>query len=392
MPGFLTHLECTRCFARLNAEELHNLCACGGPLLARYDLDAASRAIDRSSLAHRPSTLWRYRELLPASPNESPVTLGEGFTPLLRSRIGERAGYPQLYIKDESGNPTGSFKARGMSVAVTMALHRGASALSLPSAGNAASAASAYGARAGLPVHVFMPRDTPGIFVTECEALGASVTLVDGVITDAGRSMRQAGEGKGWFDLSTLKEPYRAEGKKTMGYELAEQFAWTLPDVVLYPTGGGTGIVGMWKAFSEMEALGWIGPGRPRMYSIQAAGCAPIVRAFEQGLDAAESFPSPHTFASGLRVPSAIGDALILEALRKSGGGAVAVSDEEIRSAWRKTGPGDGIFMAPEGAAVWAGLEKLVESGCVGKEERIVFFNTGTGLKYAECFSTGGSS
>jgi threonine synthase len=329
--------------------------------------------------------MWRYRELLPAGPDEAPVTLGEGFTPLIRApRLGRSIGLTSLYIKDESPNPTGSFKARGMAAAVTMALHRGAKALSLPSAGNAASAAAAYGARAGLSVHVFMPRDTPVIFSRECSALGAAVTLVDGVITDAGRAMAEAGKDRGWFDLSTLKEPYRVEGKKTMGFELAEQFSWELPEVVLYPTGGGTGIVGMWKAFHEMEALGWIGSARPKLYSVQASGCAPIVRAFEQGHDRAEPETAPQTFASGLRVPRAIGDALILKALRESGGGAVAVSDDDIRSAWHEIGRAEGIFCAPEGAATWAALKRLVSEGVVRSAEKVVLFNTGTGLKYAE--------
>lgn len=385
MRGTLTHLECSRCGLAHPSDRLQNLCACGAPLLARYDLAAVRELLPRERLAGRPPTLWRYRELLPAGPHESPVTLGEGFTPLLPAgRLGATAGLKRLYIKDESGNPTGSFKARGMTTAVTMALHRGARALSLPSAGNAGSAAAAYGARAGLPVHVFIPRDTPPLFALELEALGAHVTLVEGVITDAGRVMQEAGRGQGWFDLSTLKEPYRVEGKKTMGYELAEQFDWELPEVILYPTGGGTGIVGMWKAFAELEELGWIGPRRPRLYSIQASGCAPIVAAFQAGLATAPPCVAPHTFISGLRVPRAIADFLILRALRESGGGAVAVSDEEARVAWLELGRCEGLFAAPEGAAAWAGLKKLVERGEVRPDERTVIFNTGTGLKYAE--------
>lgn len=363
-----------------------NLCPCGSPLLARYDLERVRQKVSPPDFAGREPTLWRYRELLPAAPEELPVTLGEGFTPLLPAcRLGESLGLRALYIKDEAGNPTGSFKARGMTTAVTMALHRGAQALCLPSAGNAGSAAAAYGARAGLPVHVFIPRDTPPLFALELRALGAHVTLVEGVITDAGRVMNEAGLGRGWFDLSTLKEPYRVEGKKTMGFELAEQFHWRLPDAVLYPTGGGTGIVGMWKAFAELEALGWIEPGhRPRLYSIQAAGCAPIVRAFEAGESSAAPFPQPQTFVSGLRVPRAIGDALILDALRRSGGGALAVTDAEIRSAWLELGRTEGMFAAPEGAATWAGLRHLIHAGHVRSDETIVLFNTGTGLKYAE--------
>jgi threonine synthase len=372
----------------LPPDGLVNLCHCGSPLLARYRLDDIRRALPRKALGERPASLWRYRELLPAAPADPPVTLGEGMTPLLAaSRLGALAGCRDVWIKDESANPTGSFKARGMTTAVTMALQRGARALSLPTAGNAGSAAAAYGARAGLPVHVFMPRDTPPLFLTECRALGAFVTEVDGVITDAGRAMAEAGKGQGWFDLSTLKEPYRVEGKKTMGFELAEQFDWKLPDVILYPTGGGTGLIGMWKAFDELEALGWIDSRRPRLYSIQAAGCAPIVRAFEAGADSAEPFPEPHTFASGLRVPRAVGDFLILRAVRETGGLAVAVDDAAIRHAWREMGASEGLFAAPEGAATWAGLKHLLHMGHVKPSERIVIFNTGTGLKYAEAWS-----
>lgn len=384
----LTHLECPRCGADRETGGLQNLCDCGSPLLARYDLARVRDTINPATVASRPPTLWRYRELLPAAVHEHPVTLGEGFTPLVPAcRLGARYGLSALQVKDESGNPTGSFKARGMSVAVTMALHRGARALCLPSAGNAGSAAAAYGARAGLPVHVFIPSDTPPLFERELRALGAAVTLVDGVLTDAARAMQEAAQGRDWFDLSTLKEPYRVEGKKTMGYELAEQFGWRLPDVVLYPTGGGTGIVGMWKAFEELEMLGWIEPGRrPRLYSVQAAGCAPIVAAFASGADSAASFPNPRTFASGLRVPRAIGDFLILNALRESGGGAVAVTDEEIRTAWHEIGRVEGLFAAPEGAATWAGLRRLLAEGSVRSDESIVLFNTGTGLKYADSF------
>jgi threonine synthase len=385
MPALLLHLECSRCSKKHDAGRLLNLCSCGAPLLARYDLDAAARVLPRECLKDRVSSLWRYRELLPASPSEEPVTLGEGWTPLLPAeRLGRRHGLSHLYIKDESGNPTGSFKARGMTVAVTMARNRGAVELSLPSAGNAGSAAAAYGARAGLLVHVFMPRDVPPVFESECLALGASVTLVDGVITDAARAMSEARGSRSWFDLSTLKEPYRVEGKKTMGFELAEQMDWQLPDAILYPTGGGTGIVGMWKAFQEMEALGWVRGRRPRLYSIQAEGCAPIVQAFDSGTETAPAIPNPHTFASGLRVPKAIGDFLILRALRQSGGGAVAVTEDEIHSAWRELGELEGMFAAPEGAATWAGLKTLLKRRAIQPSERIVLFNTGTGVKYAE--------
>lgn len=382
----LTHLQCSRCAETLDAGLLCNLCSCGSPLLARYDLARIAARVRREDVSARPPTLWRYRELLPAADSELPITLGEGFTPLLPAcRLGATLGLTALFIKDESANPTGSFKARGMSTAVTMARYRGASELCLPSAGNAGSAAAAYGSRAGLPVHAFIPRETPPLFALELRALGAEVTLVDGDISDAGAAMRQAGDGRGWFDLSTLREPYRVEGKKTMGLELAEQFGWRLPDVVLYPTGGGTGIVGMWKAFEELEALGWIPAGhRPRLYSIQACGCAPIVKAFHAGENSAAPCPEPRTFASGLRVPRAIGDFLILAALRESGGGAVAVSDAEIHAAWLEIGRLEGVFAAPEGAATWAGLKHLIRSGQVHSDETIVLFNTGTGLKYAE--------
>lgn len=390
MSGYLSHLECGRAGHITSSNTLVNLCHCGSPLLARYRLDEIRRSLTRDMLSGRPPTLWRYRELLPAGPEEEPVTLGEGMTPLLPAvRLGEGLGLTDLWIKDESANPTGSFKARGMSVAVTMARHRGASAISLPSAGNAGCAAAAYGARAGLPVHVFIPTDTPPLFAIQAEALGASVTLVDGVITDAGRAMAEAGVGRSWFDFSTLKEPYRVEGKKTMGYELAEQFGWQLPDVILYPTGGGTGIVGMWKAFDELEELGWINEKRPRLYSIQAAGCAPIVQAFESGASSADPFPDPSTFVSGLRVPRAIGDFLILDAVRKSGGIALAVTDDDTRLAWREIGRAEGLFAAPEGAAVWAGLKRLVGAGHVRTGERIVLFNTGTGLTYADSWRAG---
>lgn len=390
VSGFLSHLECGRAGHTISPESLTNLCHCGSPLLARYRLDEVRHSLTREMLRARPPTLWRYRELLPAGPDEEPVTLGEGMTPLIPAlRLGVEFGMTDLWIKDESANPTGSFKARGMSVAVTMARARAAKALSLPSAGNAGSAAAAYGARAGLPVHVFIPTDTPPLFAIQCRAFGASVTLVDGVITDAGRAMALAGAGLDWFDLSTLKEPYRVEGKKTMGFELAEQFEWKLPDAILYPTGGGTGIVGMWKAFDELETLGWIGEARPRLYSIQAAGCAPIVRAFESGASSAEPFPDPKTFASGLRVPRAIGDFLILDAVRKSGGIALAVDDDAIHLAWREIGRAEGLFVAPEGAAVWAGLKELLGAGRVRPDERVVLFNTGTGLTYADSWAPG---
>src|SRR5215213_4469022 len=324
---YVTHLECAACGARHEARRLHNLCTqCGKPLLVRYDLEGAARSLTRESLKGRRSDLWRYREVLPVEREENIVSLGEGLTPLVpAARLGERLGLRRLFVKDESQNPTQSFKARGMAAAVSMAKELGARKLAVPSAGNAAGALSAYAARAGLEAFIFMPRDTPRANVVECEQTGAKVTLMDGLITDCGAEVARRKEKEGWFDVSTLKEPYRVEGKKTLGYELAEQMEWRLPDVIIYPTGGGTGLIGMWKAFDEMQQLGWIDSKRPRMVTVQAAGCAPIVRAFEEGNRFADEFPNAATTASGLRVPKAIGDFLILDALRMSGGTAVSV-------------------------------------------------------------------
>jgi threonine synthase len=384
----VTHLECAACGARHEARRLHNLCVeCGKPLLVRYDLEQAARTLTKESLKGRRADLWRYLEVLPVEREENIVSLGEGFTPLLRAaRLGERLGLKQLYIKDESQNPTQSFKARGMATAVSMALELGARKLAVPSAGNAAGALAAYASRAGLEAHIFMPKDTPRANVIECEQTGAHVTLLDGLITDCGAEVARRKEREGWFDVSTLKEPYRVEGKKTLGYELAEQLDWQLPDVVIYPTGGGTGLVGMWKAFAEMEALGWINDQRPRMVTVQSEGCAPIVRAFEEGRRHAEEFQNAETVASGLRVPKAIGDFLILDALRESGGAAIAVSDEELLAAVREIGAAEGLFVAPEGAACLPALRELVERGEVKPDERVVLFNTGAGVKYLEAF------
>src|SRR5678816_4518281 len=383
----VTHLECGLCGTKHEAHRLHNLCtACGKPLLVRYDLDRAKMTLTKESLASRRPDLWRYREVLPVQDDNNIVSLGEGWTPLLRAlRLGRRTGIQDLFIKDESQNPTQSFKARGMATAVSMAKELGAKKLAVPSAGNAAGALAAYAARAGLKSYIFMPRDTPRANVVECEQTGAHVTLMDGLITDCGAEVGRRKEAEGWFDVSTLKEPYRIEGKKTLGYELAEQMEWRLPDVIIYPTGGGTGLIGMWKAFDEMEQLGWIGSKRPRMVTVQAEGCAPIVRAFEEGNRFADEFPNAATTASGLRVPKAIGDFLILDALRASGGTAVAVSDEELIEAVRDIGAVEGVFCAPEGAACLPALRKLVESGEVNKHERVVLFNTGSGVKYMEC-------
>jgi len=385
---FVTHLECAACGRRHEARRLQNLCVgCGKPLLVRYDLERAARSLTKESLPGRPGDLWRYREVLPVERDENVVSLGEGWTPLLRAaRLGERLGLGELFIKDESQNPTQSFKARGMAAAVSMAKELGAKKLAVPSAGNAAGALAAYAARAGLEAHIFMPRDTPRANVVECEQTGARVTLIDGLITDCGAEVARRREAEGWFDVSTLKEPYRVEGKKTLGYELAEQLGWELPDVIVYPTGGGTGLVGMWKAFDEMERMGWVGAKRPRMVSVQSEGCAPVVRAFEQGKRTADEFADAATVASGLRVPKAIGDFLILDALRASKGAAVAVSDAELLEAVGEIGAAEGLFVAPEGAACLPALRKLIGRGEVTRGERVVLFNTGAGVKYLEAF------
>ena len=385
----VTHLECGACGVRYEARRLHNLCTqCGKPLLVRYDLAHASKSLTKESLIGREPDLWRYREVLPVDGEENVVTLGEGFTPLVHaSRLGASLGMSQLFIKDEGQNPTQSFKARGMTAAVSMAKELGVQKLAVPSAGNAAGALAAYAARAGMEAHIFMPNDTPRANVIECEQTGAHVTLMDGLITDCGAEVGRRKEAEGWFDVSTLKEPYRIEGKKTMGYELAEQFDWQLPDVIIYPTGGGTGLIGMWKAFDEMEQMRWIGSKRPRMVTVQASGCAPIVTAFETGERFAAEFPNAHTTASGLRVPKAIGDFLILDALRASRGAALAVTDEELINATREIGSAEGIFCAPEGAACLPALKKLLADGSVKADERVVLFNTGSGVKYIESFS-----
>jgi threonine synthase len=385
----VTHLECAACHLKHEARRLLNLCReCGKPLLVRYDLEKAGRTLTRESLAGRRADLWRYHEVLPVDYDENIVSLGEGWTPLLRARrLGKQLGIDQLYIKDESQNPTQSFKARGMSVAVSMAKELGAQKLAVPSAGNAAGALAAYAASAGLQCFIFMPADTPRANIVECEQTGAEVTLMDGLITDCGAEVARRKEADGWFDVSTLKEPYRVEGKKTLGYELGEQLNWELPDVIIYPTGGGTGLIGMWKAFAEMEQMGWIGSKRPRMVTVQASGCAPIVTAFEAGERFADEFPDAQTVASGLRVPKAIGDFLILDAIRASGGTALAVTDEELIAATREIGAAEGIFCAPEGAACLPALRKLVDRKEVALDERIVLFNTGAGVKYLECFS-----
>lgn len=384
----VTQLFCSSCGERYEANKLYNLCAkCSKPLIVEYDLEKAKQTLTKDSLKNRAASLWRYREVLPVENPENIVSLGEGFTPLHHAKnLGAQFGLPNLFIKDESLNPTQSFKARGMSAAVSMAKELGVKRVAAPSAGNAAGALAAYAALAEMEAFLFMPKDTPRANIIECEQTGAHVTLVDGLITDCGKIVAERKEAEGWFDVSTLKEPYRLEGKKTMGYELAEQLDFELPDVIFYPTGGGTGLIGMWKAFDEMEKMGWIGAKRPRMISVQAAGCAPIVEGFEQNLNHGAEIENAHTVASGLRVPKAVGDFLILDAVRKSGGTAVAIPDETLIADTKEIGKREGIFCAPEGAACFSALKKLLETGEVNANEKIVLFNTGAGVKYLEAY------
>lgn len=382
------NLECSFCHREYEARRLHNVCTeCGKPLFVRYDLKRIAKFLTRQALYARRSDLWRYREMLPVRREDNIVSLGEGWTPLIHAKtLGASLGVSQLFVKDESLNPTQSFKARGMSVAVSMAKELGAKKLAAPSAGNAAAALAAYCAHAGIGAYLFMPSDTPRANVIECEVTGAHVTLIDGLITDCGAEVARRKETEGWFDVSTLREPYRLEGKKTLGYELAEQSAWILPDVIVYPTGGGTGLVGMWKAFDELQQLGWINGKRPRMISVQAAGCAPIVRAFESGARFAEEFENAATVASGLRVPKAIGDFLILDAIRESGGTAIAVTDSELVEGARELARTEGIFAAPEAGACVPALRNLLARGDVKPEEKVLIFNTGSGIKYVDAF------
>ena len=385
--SFFTHLECSvPCGAPVrNPRERHFLCSCGAPLLARYDLDQA-RGWSRDTLKGRVATMWRYREMLPIYDGESPVTLGEGYTPLFHARrLGASIGLNRLYIKDESLNPTNSFKARGQSAAITRAKYLGATTIALPTAGNAGNAAAAYSAAAGIACEVFIPKDAKRPFVDECRLYGANVTLVDGLITDAGRMAAEKGGPLGWYDVSTLKEPYRIEGKKTMAYELAEQMDWQWPDWIVYPTGGGTGMVGMWKAFEEIERIGWVRPGRrPRMVSVQAENCAPIVRAFQQGTEKAQPWEGASTIADGLRVPRAIGDFLILRAVRDSGGTALAVSDRSMVDGMLAVGKYEGVSAAPEGGAAFVAISRLVAEGAIKTDESVILFNTGGALKYLD--------
>ena len=378
-----THLECTGTGEEVESEQLIGLSEAGKPLFARYDLDLISPNFTKESVACRSADLWRYQEVLPVRNRRSQIRLGEGWTPIIDAhRTADRMGIQRIWVKDEGQNPTGSFKDRGLCLAVSRALELGAEEVAIPSAGNAASAAAAYAAAAGLRAHVVVPTDTPAAILEEISALGADLQLLDGLISDCGLVVRQGVEENGWFDLSTLKEPYRVEGKKTMGYELCEQLGWRLPDAIVYPTGGGTGLIGMWKAFDEMEQLGWIGSERPKMFTVQAAGCAPMVRAWKAGHDAAEMWSGASTYASGLRVPGAVGDFLILRALRESGGGAVAVPDHSMAEWVDKLGIDTGIFAAPEGGATAAALPILLEKGMINQEEEVVLFNTGSGLKY----------
>jgi threonine synthase len=382
-----THLECSLCHNRLDAGVVANLCTCGGPLLVRYDLERIRHRWRRREVANGPPNMWRYAPLLPPA-NESIVTLGEGWTPLIRTgRLGERIGADELWVKDEGLNPTASFKARGLSCAVSMCVELGIRKVAIPSAGNAASAMAAYAAAAGIEAHIFMPRDVPQANYLECMAYGAHVTLVDGLIGDCGRIVAERGPAEGWFDVGTLKEPYRIEGKKTMGYEVAEQLDWELPDAIFYPTGGGVGLIGMWKAFEEMEKLGWIGGRRPKMIAVQAEGCQPVVRAFEENEPFSRVYENAHTVAAGLRVPKPLGDFLALDAVRQSGGTAIAVSDDAMLEAGVRLAADEGIYAAPEGAACVAALEKLLASGFLKRSDRIVLYNTGSGLKYPEAYS-----
>ena len=386
--SYLTHLECSKCGTRHEADEVQTVCKeCGKPLFARYDLEAVREAVTKRELVGREASMWRYWEFLPIRDRKNVVSLGEGWTPLTQvRRLGESLGVPDLWVKDEGIIPTGSFKARGLAMAVSKAKELGISRLALPSAGNAAGAMTAYGARAGMESYVFMPVDAPDVNKIECQVVGAKVVLVRGLITDCGKMVAQGIEEMGWFPLSTLKEPYRVEGKKTMGLEVAEQFDWSLPDVIVYPTGGGTGIIGMWKVFDELEEMGWIGSERPRMVSVQAAGCAPIPKAYEEGKEESEFFENAQTLAAGLRVPHALGDFLVLRAARKSGGKALAVTDEEIMDSVGLMARSEGLFACPEGAATLAALRRMVEEGGVDRDERVVLFNTGSGLKYTELF------
>ena len=388
LPTFVTYLECSLTGERYPADQLHGLSKAGKPLLVRYDLDGIRRALPRDALASRPQTLWRYREMLPVRRAENVLSLGEVVTPLiplprLASRLAPKGQEPgEILVKDEGRLPTGSFKARGLVLAVSMAKELGIRHMAMPTNGNAGAAMAAYCARAGIKATVFCPDDTPAVNVREIAMQGAAVYLVDGLIDDCGKLVAEGEKSVGWFNCSTLREPYRIEGKKTMGIELAEQLGWEMPDVIFYPTGGGTGIIGMWKAFAELEALGWIGKKRPRMVVVQASGCAPMVKAWEAGEEHAPRWQDAHTFAAGIRVPQAVGDFLILRAVRDSGGFATAVDDDAIMRAWREVAAEEGLLLCPEGAATYAAYKQAIAEGRVGPGERAVLFNCATGLKY----------
>jgi len=380
---FVTHLECSLTGERYPADELQGLSRAGKPLLVRYDLAAAEMALSREEIAGREPTMWKWRELLPVPDGEQPVSLGEPQTPIVPLlRIAAREGARELLVKDEGRLPTGSFKARGLAMAVTMAKHFGVERIAMPTNGNAGAALAAYGARAGIATLVICPAETPEINIRETSAYGAEVWVADGQIDECGRLVREGAAAGRWFDFSTLKEPYRLEGKKTMGLELVEQLGWRVPDAIFYPTGGGTGLIGMWKAFAELEAAGLIGPERPRMYAVQAAGCAPIVRAFERGEEFAERWEGAATVATGIRVPSAVGDFLILRAVRDSGGAAIAVEEEAILQAVEDSAREDGMLLCPEGGAVLAGWRRALERGLVGRDESVALFNCANGNKY----------
>jgi len=389
MQSHLTHLECTDCGATFDANQLMTTCpGCGKVIYARYDLAAAAKAMTPEALAKRPWNMWRYFEILPVSNPAHALTLGEGGTPLLEApTLGKAFGLDRLLVKDEGLNPTGSFKARGLGMAVSRAKELGATSVAIPSAGNAGSAMAAYAARASLPAYVFMPADAPEVMKAECSAYGANVFLVDGLINDAGKVAKEAGPAFGWFDVSTLKEPYRAEGKKTMGLELAEQLGWRVPDAIVYPTGGGTGIVGMWKAFAELEEMGLIGPERPKMIVVQAEGCAPMVRAFEAGERHADLWQDASTVAAGLRVPVAIGDYLVLDAVRESEGIAVTVTEDELMEGVRLAASHEGIFVSPEAGAAFIATRNLRASGFLKQDDEVVVFSTGSGMKHTDLIS-----
>ena len=382
-PTFVTHLECSATGERYPADELHNLSRAGKPLLVRYDLAGVKKSLSREALAQRPHDLWRYRELLPVRRVENIVSLGEAITPIVAMpKLAKKLTAAEILVKDEGRLPTGSFKARGLAMAVSMAKALGVTHMAMPTNGNAGAALAAYASRAGIKTTVFCPQDTPEVNVREIALQGATVYRVNGLIDDCGKIVMQGQAKVGWFDTSTLKEPYRIEGKKTMGLELAEQLGWELPDVVLYPTGGGTGLIGMWKAFAELEAIGFIGKKRPRMVAVQAAGCAPIVRAYDAGVEHAPRWEDAQTIAAGIRVPQAIGDFLVLRAVRESGGFAIAVTDEAITAAIDEVARAEGLLLCPEGAATYAALQQSLADGRIRRDERALLFNCATGLKY----------